>query len=74
MKITTIRVKEDLKMRLNRLKYTYNYSTIDQVIRHLLEIKTPPLTNAKSIPHSDNPDSFFHTNPNRVVKEEEEEE
>ncbi len=38
MKKTTITVKEDLKMRLNQLKYKLGYPTIDSVIRKLIEI------------------------------------
>ena len=44
MKQTSIAVKEDLMMRLNRLKYQWGYKTIDQTIRHILEIKTPNLS------------------------------
>ena len=37
MKTSTIRVKEDLKMRLNQLKYKFGYETADAVIRKLLQ-------------------------------------
>lgn len=48
MEITSVRVKEDLKMRLNRLKYQFGYSNIDQLIRRLIELATPQLNNANA--------------------------
>jgi hypothetical protein len=74
MKITTIRLGEDLLLRLNRLKYQWGYKTLDHVIRHLIDIKTPPLTNTNShqnsgtLPLFYTPDSVESANP---IQEEE---
>jgi len=38
MRITSIRVKEDLKRRLNKLKFDMDYKSVDSVIRRLMEI------------------------------------
>jgi len=38
MKQTTIRIGQDLNYRLNSLKYKWQFKSLDQVIRRLLEI------------------------------------
>ena len=38
MKETSIKVKEDLALRLNRLKYYWQLKSLDAVIRRLIEI------------------------------------
>ena len=38
MKKTSIKIKEDLALRLNRLKYTWQLKSLDAVIRKLIEI------------------------------------
>jgi len=60
MKSTTIPVKEDLKWRLNQLKYAWGYKTLDHVIRRLIELKTPPITTAKS--HQNSSTTTLFTN------------
>lgn len=40
MKSSTIRLGEDLRMRLNKLKYQFGVKTVDAVIRKLLEMTT----------------------------------
>ena len=49
MKITAIKIKEDLLMRINRLKYQWGFKTQEDVIRHLIELTTPEINNRSAV-------------------------
>jgi len=61
MKKTAIKIGEDLLMRINRLKYQWGYKTQEQVLRRLIELKTPPITTAKSHQNSSTPTLFTNS-------------
>jgi len=64
MKHTSIRVKEDLKMRLNQLKYKFGYETVDAVIRKLLQNHNLSDSTAKV---DGTPSTYFSTPDNAGV-------
>ena len=61
MKITTVRIKEDLRWRLNKLKNEWKVETLDQVIRRLIEICSK-IEYAQSAQNSNTTHSFLHNN------------